>query len=70
MHVNLRLICIVVACSIVGNREDPGVLQRFCEDFFDAVAEVKLEERSLTAAFYEIYQEKVHVVFSSKVCER
>uniref|UniRef100_F1KSC6 Kinesin-like protein KIF14 n=1 Tax=Ascaris suum TaxID=6253 RepID=F1KSC6_ASCSU len=46
--------------SIVGNREDPGVLQRFCEDFFDAVAEVKLEERSLTAAFYEIYQEKAY----------
>uniref|UniRef100_A0A915B9B8 Kinesin motor domain-containing protein n=1 Tax=Parascaris univalens TaxID=6257 RepID=A0A915B9B8_PARUN len=46
--------------SIVGNREDPGVLQRFCEDFLDAVAEVKPEERTLTAAFYEIYQEKAY----------
>uniref|UniRef100_A0A915B9F9 Kinesin-like protein n=2 Tax=Parascaris univalens TaxID=6257 RepID=A0A915B9F9_PARUN len=46
--------------SIVGNREDPGVLQRFCEDFMDAVAEVQLEERTLTASFYEIYQEKAY----------
>ncbi|VDK65808.1 unnamed protein product [Anisakis simplex] len=45
--------------SIIGDHNNPGLLQRFCEDLLDAIREVNIEERRLTVSFYEIYQEKV-----------
>ncbi|KHN77904.1 Kinesin-like protein KIF14 [Toxocara canis] len=50
--------------SIVGNHDNPGLLQRFGKDFFDAVSEVKPEERHLSISFYEIYQEKAYDLLS------
>ncbi|VDM51560.1 unnamed protein product, partial [Toxocara canis] len=50
-----------VACPpIVGNHDNPGLLQRFGKDFFDAASEVKPEERQMAVSFYEIYQEKAY----------
>ncbi|VDM49502.1 unnamed protein product [Toxocara canis] len=46
--------------SIVGNHDNPGLLQRFGKDFFDAASEVKPEERQVAVSFYEIYQEKAY----------
>ncbi|VDM50972.1 unnamed protein product [Toxocara canis] len=46
--------------SIVGNHDNPGLLQRFGKDFFDAASEVKPEERQMAVSFYEIYQEKAY----------
>ncbi|KHN75167.1 Kinesin-like protein KIF14 [Toxocara canis] len=46
--------------SIVGNHDNPGLLQRFGKDFFDAASEVKPEERKMAVSFYEIYQEKAY----------